>query len=354
MIRKIILLFSGLTAAALYAGAAKNSYNFFMISDTHFGSAASFDAKTLDRKEIIRNIPRADRLMPQYRAIFADMAGKFDAETAFVINGGDLVKGYAKSVEAQKKEMTDAVALLREYFKIPIYSVCGNRELAWKYGRQAYAEAMLPEISRSIGRNLEVANYTVQCGPDLFIYLDYWSKNWHNFVIDTLKGLKQKPRYLFLVVHAGVLPSCRTNDLKLCDMLASRYKTIIIHGHTHSTRLIEYGKGKKNLVQFSVSTYLRSVGPGANYVLPGVDEREAGLALFRQLRAGNNAKKQQIFDTRCTPNIKRYTVWNSDNKRMAPAGYARFLVSDDGVRVIMQDADITRAPFEIKLWPVEE
>ena len=351
--RNLLIMLFFIVGAAVYADGGKNSYNFLFVSDTHFGSAASFDAKTLDRKKIIHNIPRSDRLMPQYRALFADMAAKSDAGTAFVINGGDLVEGYAKSVGAQKKEIVDSLALMREYFKFPIYSVVGNRELAWKFGRQAFAEALLPEMGRSAGKELKEANYMVQYGPDVFIFVDYWSKERNKFVTESLKGLKTKPRYLFFVVHPGMVPSCSTKDLKLCDFLAAGYRTIILHGHTHGTSLVEYGRGKKSLVQFSISTNLRPAKDGINYRLPAVDEREKGLALFRQIRAKDNADKQKIYDTRCAPKVKRYMVWKSTHPRVTAAGYARIHVSDAGVTATVQDADLGKEPFEIPLWPIK-
>ena len=321
--------------------AGEESYNFFMISDTHFGSAESFGSKPRTRKKI----HRADQAMPYYRTLFADMAEKSDEKTRFLSEAGDLVEGLAYSLDAHKKELKSAMDLLKKYFKCPVYMVKGNHEAMGQFGAEAYRDVLLPEISNYAGNKLSVANYTVSCGKDLFIFVDY-SSRWTDYVKSVLGTLTAKPRYLFLVIHLNVIPWCSPELVEMCRIL-SEYHGIILCGHTHRTMMLKYERDGKSVTQFTVNTYLQPARSRMKYA--GVSEDLSGfIAAFRKFRVKKGAQSA-MFEKEWLPWLALYREWTSFNPKYPAAGYARFHVSDQGIQVTVQSGDLAQAPYRFQL-----
>ena len=130
--RKICILF-GIICAVLYAG---TEYDFYMISDTHFGTLQSFGENPPSK--LLRKGQRADAVLPLYSAFFASMRNSMDEKTAFIIHGGDLIEGNAHDKDSQIKQFTEARKLLKDYFACPIYMVRGNHEAAGLHGGEVY------------------------------------------------------------------------------------------------------------------------------------------------------------------------------------------------------------------------
>ena len=91
-----------------------DSYDFFMISDTHFGTAERFctDPKAPRHHRTRKDIHRADKAMPHYKALFSHIARSAGAGTKFLIEGGDLIEGCTVSEAAHGQELADAVSFI--------------------------------------------------------------------------------------------------------------------------------------------------------------------------------------------------------------------------------------------------
>ena len=53
----------------------------------------------------------------------------------FLLQGGDLIEGCNHNENVHKEVLTDALNLMKNYFKFPIYMVKGNHEAAGIGGR---------------------------------------------------------------------------------------------------------------------------------------------------------------------------------------------------------------------------
>lgn len=318
---------------------AGESYSFLMISDTHFGSADSFSEKIRGSKRT-----RADKAMPLYRKLFKDMAAK---KGLFLIHAGDVIEGYAKDDDAQKKEFEKSIALLKEYFTFPIYYVRGNHETSG--GSFGYENALLPEISRNAKTELKTANYTVKQGKDIFIFVDCYSKGWLAFIDKTLKSLSTKPRYLFIVLHQDLLLPFRDKATQRMMKRLATYNTIILHGHTHCTVKLSQKIDGRIITAFSVGTQLssRKAFP-ANAV---TDFSKQLARINRQAGFDRYPRKKEFFEKESLPNVCGFQDFSNNG---SVQGYVQIKVSDSGIHALIYGSDPKQKPLEVTLLETEK
>lgn len=329
--RIFFLLFTVFTVSA------GEKYNFYMISDTHFGTAESFSEKVTGSQRT-----RADKMMPLYRKLFAEMAKRADGETAFIIHAGDLITGYAKDDLTQQKEFEKSIALLKEFFKFPIYYVRGNHEGAG--GLNGYRKGLLPEISRTAGKELQVANYVVKRGEDVFIFADCYSKEWISFIDKTLKELKTSPRYLFVVIHSDVLVPFRDEAGKRIFQMLANYNSLILHGHTHCTVKLSQRVYGKTLTAFSVGTHISGKRAYPAEALTDFSKQLARIC--RQSGFERYPSKKAYFEKESLPHIAGFQDFS---KNGFAQGYVGIYVSDDGVYAMIQGTDLKQMPIKVEL-----
>ena len=183
---KIRFIISALCASFVLC--AGESYNFYMISDTHFGTAESYnqDPATPKHMRTKKDISRADKAMPLYRAMFADMAKKADKDTRFIVHGGDMIEGLTKGAQVHQEQLENSIKLMQEYFKLPIYAVNGNHDAVGFGGREGYQKGLISYLSKITGKQLQTTNYSVKCGGDLYIFIDRYNKGHFKFLQQTL------------------------------------------------------------------------------------------------------------------------------------------------------------------------
>lgn len=334
--KKLTVLLFLLSGMILCAG---ETYNFFMLSDTHFGAADSFADKVAKSTRL-----RADKAMPVYKAMFADMAKKADSGTRFLVHAGDIIEGNAKNAELQTKEFEKAVTLLKNYFKFPIYYARGNHETSG--GSAAYLQFMLPEIARNAGKTLKVANYSFRNGSDLFIFADSSHKSWLNFITQTLKNNKSSIRYLFVVLHIDYIVPFRDKPTKELCKLLSQYNTLVLHGHSHQTVTITQNIDGKPITSFSIGSYL-TASPKAFAATPSTDPAREIARIRRQGRLDAPPARKEFFDKISLPFITKYQRFSIPGSQ----GYARIMVSDSGVIAMVQSANLKYPPIKIQLLP---
>ena len=127
---------------------SQEEYNFYLISDTHFGALSTFGANP--PLKLQRKGSRADRAVPLFHAMFAEMAKRADKQTAFVIHTGDVIEGNAASKAAHIQQFSEADKLLKQYFRCPLYMVRGNHESSGTFGLPAYREYIAPTIAANL------------------------------------------------------------------------------------------------------------------------------------------------------------------------------------------------------------
>ncbi|MBR2626020.1 MAG: metallophosphoesterase [Lentisphaeria bacterium] len=328
-----------LTFVLLRAG---ECYKFFMISDTHFGSSESFSEKITGSRRT-----RADKAMVLYRKLFADMAAKSDSSTKFLIHAGDVIEGYAKDDLTQQKEFERSVALLKDYFSFPVYFVRGNHETSG--GANGYINGLLPEISRSAGKELTVANYSFSQGRDLFIFIDCYSPGYLSFIDRSLREHKGDIRYLFVVLHSDLLLPFRDNAAKRIMQKLAGFNTLILHGHTHCTVKLSQNINGKSITAFSVGTCLSSP---RSYPSEAVTDFSKQLArINRQAGFERYPVKKAYFDRESLPYISGFQDFSNNGFAQ---GYAEIHVSDDGVYALIQGTDFKQKPLRVELIGTEK
>ena len=334
VMKKFLLLLS-LTLNVWLLGAGE-TYNFFMISDTHWGAPESFstDPKNKTRKDIYR----AEKAMPQYHALLGDIAKKSDNSTKFLIHAGDMIEGKAKDENTHYGELEKSWQLMTQYIKFPIYLVLGNHDAAGLGGKPAFERFIKGKFPISSTR----MNYTATCGDDLFIFVEYAGAL--KFVRQTLSGLKNKPRYIFLVVHQDIVPFNIKPVQELCA-LAAKHNMIVLHGHTHGTRQLDFAPptGGK-LTTFSVGSYMNPDVSFMRYKRTITDTKNF-FAKYQKKRC-KTPTQQRITNVECIPYVSNFAEFSSGQKMH---GYAKISVSDSGVTVSIQSGDLTQTPVETRL-----
>ena len=323
------------------------SYNFFMISDPHLGAAETYctDPKVPRRYRTKKDIHRADKVMPVYEALFADIARKTDSSTRFVIEAGDLIEGGTPNEKTHKKVLEDALLFMQKHFKkLPIYMVKGNHEAFGLGGDAAYNKILVPAIARYAGKEkLEYANYAVTCGKDLFIFIDYYPKaQGYDFILKTLASLKTKPRYVFVTLHAPLFPYSGVKALALLEKL-TEYNAVILAGHCHANTVTAFEKNGKKVVQVTVSTFVAK-SPVKKQQLTDIQSSPQKMTEgFRnKMKRKNAAAVLPDFD-------KNWAPYFTEHRQFKGTGYARINVSGKEVSVSFQSVDLTQKPITVKL-----
>ncbi len=330
------------TAAILFfAATAGESYDFLMLSDTHFAPDSTFGSNPPPK--VKRKLKRFDQAFPHYKAMFADMAAKSDANTKFLIHAGDMIEGWAHTPEAQLEQFQLIDKTLKEYLKMPIYMVRGNHEAAGHPGKIAYSKEIAPRMAKNAGQTPGTINYTVKYADDLFIFIDFYNKKSYDFTKKTLESLTKRPRYIFLVVHPDQLPHVYDDNIAMCKLL-SQYNAIILNGHTHRTRVVKYERDGKKLTQFSIGSYLMPTLIRYGKVDTDLPKY---LKFFRTSKYITSEEMRRTFDTEVAPFITEYRQYNGI--KGTPAGYAKIHVSDAGITVTVQSGCLTDKAFEIPL-----
>ena len=333
---KAFFIFSAVICTILTLCADEN-YSFFMISDSHFGTADSFSDKITGSKRL-----RADKAMPLYRELFSDMAAKAKENTKFIIHAGDVIEGYAKDENSQKQEFEKSVAFLKKYFSFPVYFVRGNHETSG--GPEGYIKGLLPEISRTAGKELKIANYMVKQSEDLFIFVDCYSPEWLDFIKTTLKSCHFKPRYLFIVLHSDMLLPFRDKAGKRLMQILADYNTLILHGHTHCTIKLSQNIDGKTITAFSTGTHLAA---RKAYPTEAVTDFSTQLSrINRQAGFNRYPRKKEFFDKESLPFVSGFQDFSNNGFAQ---GYAMLHVSDDGIYALIQSCDLTQKPLKVEL-----
>ena len=139
-----ILTFAAATFAALTL--AGENYNVFFISDLHFGDRETYlvaDPAT-GKLRTKKDPDRMKKVRPHLEAMLRHMAAQFDDRTAFVVQGGDLVEGWAKDEAAHAAQLEQALECTTALLPRPVLGVNGNHDANGEYGRAAFNAVMVP------------------------------------------------------------------------------------------------------------------------------------------------------------------------------------------------------------------
>ena len=321
--------------------AAGESYNFYLLSDTHFGTAETYSTDPGNKLRYRGDVKRSDQAMPAYEQMFQHMVKTSGKETKFLIHCGDLIEGCAKGEKEYARQLTDSFALFKKHFPFPVYYIVGNHDVHGPSGKIAAQKVLRPEIARTLGKkNLKYANYTFTCGPDLFIAVDYLKQaKSEAFILGTLKKLKSAPRYLFILSHT---PLIYLTSTKMADALAP-YNTVIISGHIHNNLLLQYTKKGKTVTQITVSSWLSAKNAKKMQAkIVSTDKKQFKTRLTRQ---AEKFKKPDFIPNVYEKSWEPYLQYTA----ISGNGYAQLFISDQGITLLYQGADIKSKPVSMEI-----
>lgn len=339
--KKVIQILTILICCTIYAN---DKYSFYLISDTHFGSLASFGENPIPKLK--RKGVREKAAIPLFEAMFQQMKERHGNKNAFLIHTGDLIEGNGASKDFHIQQFVKAQNMLKKYFTCPIYMVRGNHEGAGKYGLQAYRKYIAPQIATLAGQPKNTIHYTIRYGEDIFIFVDAYTRGWQNFIYNTVDSLKKTPRYLFLVLHSDLLPHANMDVVKICQKIG-KYNAIILSGHTHRTRLLKYTRDGKTTAQFSIGSHLTTPVRKMRYTQKNTNLDDF-LKPFCQLRV-RTPRQKAIFEGEIKPFLSNYVEYHDGSNRFLAQGYAQLKVNDSGVTAVIQSGDLTQKTFEIEI-----
>ncbi len=191
-------------------------------------------------------------------AILAASAATVGPDTAFALQLGDIIDGYAASYTAHTQMLAEATSILEQtYHGLPVVVVCGNHDV----GPMAFKSFMVPwqatQLASLTTNEVKSTTFGFRHGPDLWVIIDFTSGAG---TVDTVaKIFADNPdvRYTFVAVHGPVLPmdvwklrwfylgAENVNDArrKMRKMLAKR-NAIVLTAHVHALEYKDwYGDG---------------------------------------------------------------------------------------------------------------
>ncbi len=290
----------------------------------------------------------------QTPAMLDAAAERMAPDTAFVVQLGDLVEGYAGNADVGYKRFAPAVAELKRRFPLPLYLVKGNNDAALN-GGQAFDDIMLPIMSEEFkpDKPLETrADHTLMHENDLYIFFDGIKPD----VEFVERSLAEHPdaRNVFFLTHYPVLPALRNqfaDDIvlgrpdrsdprrKLLKLLAGR-NAIVLCGHIHRTTLTRYRDENGQITQ--LSSYSRVTAPEAEFKLEIVPPAE----IFGAAAAIESCGKNDNFAQVIADYDGKYELYELI---MPGAGFNTLRVEDAGVYVQIHSGTNAEASATLSL-----
>lgn len=315
-----LLIFIGLTA--------QDSYRIIFLGDTHFDAEDEKYHPAGVSKASARDIGMWKERLPQ---LLKAAAKKADANTAFVLQGGDMVEGGSGTAATHTNMLVDGYKCLQGFFPVPFLTVAGNHDISSKVLKgepQAHIiyrnfakEHLLPVIKSVKGvsgvmvstRGTDIA---FRYGKDLYFLMNF---NGYGTSPDFVKEVLEKnadARYKIILTHAGPVswdvrwrPNWRLyGNVKVADRnvmleLFQKHNCIFLTGHYHGIASLEYTTEKGSIYQIQ----------GCCVWTPDIPEKvtpiHAGPAEYgkfiQRSKHLNTAQKQALIDF-FKPGMKSY------------------------------------------------
>ncbi len=333
--RTLILFIACLCGFVLAAG---ETYNFYFIADPHLGPASSYDMSDSNPFRTKKDIRRGDKTAVFFDDMMKDIAVKKDANSKFIISGGDLIEGGTGGKDVHAKTLQDAMDRVSGLTGLPLHITNGNHDDWGQGGPEAFREVAFANAGkRGITKfNEPGLNYTFTQGPDLFIFVDFHTEGSEHItkMMEALKGVKPgQYRYVFIVTHSPFFCGGKTS-LGIVEKLAA-YNAIVLCGHSHQTFLLRFQSEKGRASQFMNAAFISS--------RKGYRDERFGVETYWKQRIGQRkteAGKKQTAEQRKLWDGKLVDYWE-----VRGWGYSRLEVSDDGVKVVTQSVKLDEPPI---------
>ena len=357
---------------ALSVCTAQDSYRVIFLGDTHYDAE---DAKL--HPEGISQARHRDTEMWKERLpklLTAASKKASEANTAFILQGGDMVEGGSGTADAHKNMLEAGYKKLQSYFSVPVLTTCGNHDISTKirkgepYPAQIYEKFLqqnvLPALNKTEGIKVLSAfnnnhssaktNIAFRYGKDLYLLMNF---NSYGPDLDKLKEVLEQnadARYKIILSHAGPLPWDRSwrpewrlygyvkmekekRDAAL--ELFQKYNCIFLTGHYHGVSYLEYATEKGTIHQL-MNSCVWTPDITENFAFKTTTPDNYGSRILATKIISREAA-QELVNT-FKPGIKKYYNGNG-------AGYMTLDLNDQNITVnyYHRDENTPSATFTI-------
>lgn len=336
------------------------TYSVALLGDTHFDSTdtkkyhADYKKDTskaryeLHLKEHARNAEMwADR-MPR---LLEASAACVRSDTAFALQLGDLVQGDCGNPAVHRRMLGDMVGLVkRTYGNLPFVTVVGNHDIRGTGALKAYDETMPLVMANELHVPVARTTFAFRKRPDVYIVVDFNAPRPDLALLKRLLAESAGARYVFVVSHGPVIPSCAGRWFLLGDArndaarreirsLMAERNAIVLAGHTHCLEYYDCAFPNGRITQF-VANSVWAKEDSARLVV-----RDEGAAMYgrrataTKIRYGRDVSQKVRAEmlglaNEYRPFVKDYLFANA-------AGHYRLEVSDARVAVQFFSGDAT-------------
>ena len=272
----------GMTAFAGFAaggcaglrGSDERAYSVSILGDCHYDTAPDmvYHAKFIEMfrgtgkhpmrfKEFVRN---ATMWAGPSREILSASGRCVTADTAMVLQMGDLIQGDCNDFAVHRRMLDETAAFMKSVYpaSLPFVTTCGNHDI--REGGKGRDKAAAPvysafarefhrkELGSRVCAGLDSSTFAFRQGPDLYLVLDFNFAEKQTDLVKRILDGNRDVRYTFVVTHGGVLPfdswKCRWFYLGGEDVAQRRREmravfakrnAIVLCGHTHHLELKE-------------------------------------------------------------------------------------------------------------------
>lgn len=351
--------FAGLAAggcAGLHS-AEDRTYSVAVLGDCHYDTAPDtvYHAKFIEMfrgtgkhpmrfKEFVRN---ATMWAGPSREILSASGRCVTADTAMVLQMGDLIQGDCNDFAVHRRMLDETAAFMKSVYpaSLPFVTTCGNHDI--REGGKRRDKAAAPVYSafarefhrRELGSRvcgaIDSSTFAFRQGPDLYLILDFNFAEKQTELVKRILDGNRDVRYTFVVTHGGVLPfdswECRWFYLggagvaqrrrEMRAVFASR-NAIVLCGHTHHLELKE-AKFPEGMITEMTMNSVPCKSDGGEF--PGIPEvTREGVENYGDIDWVKGTPEVAALFAEYKPFMRRYYLADA-------AGHARMRVSDGGV-----------------------
>ena len=352
---------------ALSVCTAQDSYRVIFLGDTHYDAK---DAK-LHPEGISQARHRDTEMWKERLPRLLTAANKKAAEsnTAFVLQGGDMVEGYGGTADAHKNMLEAGYKRLQGFFSIPVLTTAGNHDISSKVQAgetspvQIYknfaTEYVIPAIKSIKGvSNILVSqkgtDIAFRYGKDLYFIMDFnYAGTKLAFVKKVLKE-NADARYKIILTHAGPIswdvgwaPNWRlygnpTQQKTMEEILPvfQKHNCIFLTGHYHGIASLEYTTELGSIYQIQgCCVWTPGIQEKLNVVRDKVEQYGGFIMKSKHLKTD---EEKQALINRFKPGLKSYFYAGG-------VGYMTLDISDSGVVInyFHRDSDKVSYTFTI-------
>ena len=339
------------------AGASRRTCSVAVLGDLHFDAPdraryhADYTHSTTRKRyeahlaEHVRNAEMWSERMPR---LLRASAACTRADTAFVLQMGDLVQGDCGKRETHERMLADAFRVVKGAYggRLPFVSVVGNHDIRGDVEGDGALEAFDAWQPAVVGRELGVkakgTTFSFRQGPDVFIVVDFNDPRPDMAEVKRLLRESEGARHTFIVTHGPAIPhgegrwfllgkAGRDTERRELRALLARRNAIVLAGHTHVMERCDCTMPEGRITQF----VFNSVWSKPELARPEIVAKGVG-------QYGTAAKKPSRHGGTGGPSlVAEYRPFVKDFLLAKAAGHYRLEVKGEHVDVVFYGGDAT-------------